>query len=342
MPDVLQQVKNLLERPGGIGALPGEVEELSYNIIGESALVAEAAFAEVDTGILVALAGLLDAFGGWFVLLVVVLVLAVLKILEWSLVAILHKLPMGLGTTPAAVVVAIFSPIDTAEQWCLDRATDIVSGIMHAWVDAIKATVQLAFPNIGHITGTSVSPDTTALQNEILHIEHTLTTLQSEISQLQHNTGQTVNVTVDDVPLHQRVVQLETLAQVLIHDIQVIYNETQMQTATITHVESELASLQASLHDVRAVEVGWAEILNTLETVQGQLQTQVADTETRTAGNTQALTLLHPLTVLLGGGVAGLRTLRSLEDRPCQCPTFPGMPHGLGDALALYEIVTNG
>jgi hypothetical protein len=323
--DVLEEVR----------ALCGSLDEA---IAASAVIGGSSAAADVGSAVGAAIGGTTFLIA----LAIVALIVAVLIFIE----NILYYLPLpglfGVGSRVQSWVRSHFQWVQDLQAKIADEIAVQVQYIVHQWFNLIKTV--LIFEGVIPETNTRVviTKNSKQVDAEIAHLQAQINYLLLHMGAVQYITKD--NKTVVGVPQNvwDDIHQLQDDVRSMRQDIATLQDDVERIGHTSTSTSMQLQNLTTTIHEVRAISVGWAEIQQDLSDLTTRVTHIQSTTDERLDHQGITLTAMQPLTILQGAGLRGLKTLRQLEDTPCMCPQVPGIPNEAGTALAIYEFITNG
>lgn len=339
---VEEAVRNALSGDSVITDLGGAIEDAATTIYGSAGAVAGVAEggAAIEAGE-AAGAGILAFFGGWVVLLVIGIVLALLFILIQFRRAI-GSIGLGIGAKIEHLLPSpsiLNGPID----WAAHEAGHAVGGIMSGFTTAVHWAIQGK-------TGTPMNTLEAMIYSQVYPVHHEVNELWSWVSHINdwvgsiaHEThGTPPAPTPRSTPLQAQIDQLTHQQHVLSMAQDATNRKTDTNAAAIAALGVSLGALSARLTGVRAVNAGYQDVESNLRSMQNQLDELAKHYGTRIADNTSELTKLKPLEVLTQAGANGIGNLVKIENKLCWCEELPGLPNMLGTALAAIHGLKDG
>lgn len=178
--------------------------------------------------------------------------------------------------------------------------------------------------------------------SEITKINARLNYEQQEIDslnyQLAHPSGGTATAPQVWTEIHAAQRSLAALNRAMTN----VQDRVEAVEDVQAEIQTTLSRLASQLHGISAIAVTWQELSDEVDHLTNTV-TQLSNSTTQQLTHQERqITQLAPLGLLLEPGISGLKTLRSLEDKPCQCPEFAGVPNWLGTAIGIMEFVENG
>lgn len=293
----------------------------------------------------------LAAIAGFWLIITMLAALDILLLigcLHGLLRAILGTLPNwgGVRNKVVGFVDIAFRFDQVYARWVADNLTAAIISFIHG----LAFLIQL-FSGMLHWAGGKLTPvPVTAVPKAIINQIRSLTVRVSRIEQEIHSAthiSPTVpgTITAQLHSLHTQVADLYNKQYQLDRSLTHLYSDHRITASELHKLESVVSTLKDRLTGVRAVHVSAPDILKQLDTEVERLEKWRPQIEQQISHMSSSLVQLAPLTMLLTGGIGGLRMLRTLEDEPCQCgePAPPKMPATTGDDIwGLYEYFSEG
>lgn len=283
---------------------------------------------------------------GLLVLIAALDALLLVGVFHGTLRAVLSKAPLGIGGKLASLTDAVFAWDKGYAHWVAEHIVTTLIGAIIAVKFVIGATLGLV-----HVVGGTVHIlNPLAVPKAIINEVHALTT---RISRLEHEIYDAGKV-VANVPgslaaqlhsIHTQVSDLYHKGQWLLAHVDNLYNDHHALAHEVHSLEHLVGDLQHRLTGVRAIHVSAPDLIGQLEGAINGIDSRIGSLEGKIGITSQQVTQLMPLTMLLTGGLVGLRMLRTLEDEPCQCAPSEKVTISSGggdDLFGLYELVSNG
>lgn len=342
MPDLISAVEDYLHNPRGIGNV-GTIVETIERVVLEDAVAAsgivegEAVLPEVA-----AIGAGLLGFGGWPILLFLCAFIILCKILEALMLGFFARLPWGWGKGPTAYTQAVFGPIDRVEAWIGARLADIATNLITNFLLMVRNALQIVYPQTTHGKLIVQPANISHLQGEIDGIRGELATDALAIHNLQAHVYHANTPSVNITPLENRIARLEQNEATIVHDLNVLHSNQVALSHQLASLSGQVAGMEHNYNAVRAVQYGIQDWLLVLQTKMLVLDHDIGVLAPQVDAATRQILLMKPLEALLTRGSAGIRNLQRLEDNPCQCKGFGGLPLNLPDPLAVLEFIENG
>lgn len=339
----LEEVLSELEHPISLSELPDIFARIQTDILLRSALSAGAteAVGGLEASTVVAAIG--TAITLLPLMLLAALLIFIMSFWRRVLLDIVKPIPIA-GPHLVQFVSFIFPPPIGITDWAARKYEALLG---HLWNDITNAVGYFAtrFVMIHHINATT-SGGTTVVNHpaDLSHVEDQIHYLTNQYESLwnyihNHPAG----------PLPQGLVTLPEQIYKLQQDVQVLYhNQQSLHTDVVTalhmihQVNTSVETLGSELTSVRSVQVGWQDFVDQANKSFDELRTVENHLAQRIDNNTRSIGELAPLSLLLEPGIRGLRNLRKLEDKPCQCPQPKFMSPRQIEALAMLEYIENG
>lgn len=342
MPLLDQEIRQFAEQelnPAGVG----DAAERFLQTLGRVAVPAlplAAPEAVETTGAIVA--GLVEAMGGWIVLLCLLIALVIYRVMEGAMLNIAGNVPLAGGHLKSWLR-TWFNFVDGIENWIIGKVVQLTMMLVQSLLAFIGLGIDIHYSNRSVVQPKPrANPTNVATIADINHLQDEINALAYALGQV--HTGTTTQVINNPVPqtIVNQLHAVESSVVQLRKDMTQAYRKIDQLVATDTSLNKQVQQLVASLHDIRHVAVGWQDVVTSLAGLAQQVTTLSNTVEPAIAQNTRTIAMLMPLTMLLAPGLPGLRNLRKLEDNMCQCPKVGNVGNELGTMLAMYEFVTNG
>lgn len=293
------------------------------------------------------------ALGGWAVLLVLVMVVAILELVAFLahvLITPLSWIPLGIGPRISRWVYQHFtSQYDPVIAVMNAAAAALVVHMIHQWIQWIGWVArQAGFATVSQVTHIVTQAPSTGgstsgtLRAQVNALGNVVTHLQQEIDSIEYQLDHPANGTQTAPQVWAEIHALQRSVRALNNAMISLRPEVNTLQDRQTALEHRMATLTSQLHGISAVAVTWQNIASEVDTLGNTVTNLANQTAQDLAHQERQITQLAPLGLLLQPGVKGLQTLRSLEDKPCQCPQFGNVPNWMGTALAVMEFVENG
>lgn len=270
--------------------------------------------------------------------------------------AVLDRLPGPLRNASKAFLLAAL-PVQSIVEFVIRHVAPDIASALHHWntVSTVAKAVspQVIGPPLPTAAEFAHIQTIKEVDGALAQLQYEIDTLKYQLSHIHVPSSVTnTNTTVVDKPttvvnnINPQVwPEIHALQQSVSHlqsATVTAYSMIHEQGSTIAQIQSDFRTLEHEIGTVRTVTTGWADVVEQVKHLETTLQNRVNDLDHAQQHDNQQLRQLAPLGLLLQPGLKGLRTLRSLEDKPCQCPQFGNVPNELGTALALIEWIENG
>lgn len=260
-----------------------------------------------------------------------------------------NKLPRIFGGPASALIDRLIVPEEGLLNYITDSIGNAAKNHVKDHVRAVSYGVQASGLLNELLSGTIYQKPVNLGGSGQVNQDKALINLQSEINDLRaqlHKLGYSLGISQhhEAVPrqvwdeIHQAQHQLYVQGQAI--------NELQSRVERLTQyqasLETRLTGLQGQLGNMRAIQIGWTDIVTGINVMQHSIATLQANTDASLHAQGRQIAQLAPLGLLLQPGIQGLRTLRQLEDTPCMCAKPINYEGVLALAMATMEFVENG
>lgn len=341
----MQELQDLIKTVKSTASLDGhrlaKLEDFSGGVAHDAVKAGQAALGSVDSAATRTAEGALERVSaGSFLGEVGTFFLAAASVRD-SLYWVSSKLPSWIGMPLRGVTEWLFVNVTNIENVSTAVTSRLIPSIVPGWATFIDwllphtTTIQHVVENIKPGSA-NLSP----VEHQIGQLQAEFQTLHYEVDRLNARVFSYVPQAISNIPsLEGQVQTLEHTVTNLEGQVALVFPRLQALTNETGKLQAEINALASSLGRVESTVVTWPDLEQQLEKTVFTTQQIISDVEVTVQEHTAKLTQLAPLLLLLEAGWKGLKVLRSLEDKPCQCPKFNHLPNDLGTFLAVKSFI---
>lgn len=276
-------------------------------------------------------------------LILVGLLVFLLSFWHRILIDIIGPVPL-VGRPTVKLINQFWPPTTPLTDWAARKYESLVG---HLWNDLTNIVGYFATRYVlthHHAPIPSNTPSTEPFTGTSAFIQHEIDNLNSKVNTLWsyvHNQTPTA-LPAGIVSLPEQLYKLQQDIQIVYHNQSSLLHDIQVAFSEIHTIGQHVEQLTHQLGSLRAVQVGWVEFEQQANQSLEQLRSVESHLAERIDTNSRSIAELSPLTLLLEPGIPGLRNLRKLEDKPCQCPQPRILKPPEIEALAMIEFIENG
>ena len=251
----------------------------------------------------------------------------------------LSKVPLvGNGLKHLTDVTAF--AVDPMITWIAGEADHALSNVLNGVVSLVHWAIRQPSNAVQDVSAAIVAAGVAPVKAEVDHLWAWVNHISNAVVTLQHELAAfPVTTAIGRVTIADQLHTAQNDIGRLWGAVSGIHTTLDQEAARINGLESNLDTLVRHVTGVRALNVGFQDIVSEISQLENAVKGLASDTLPRIDLNAQNIARLIPLAILADAGVEGIRNLRRLEDDICQCPRFPPGFNELGLAAALLHHV---
>lgn len=363
--DVKSSLHRTMRAPGGFGAMITRVPAVLEEAVATAGVVTASGplLLASDT-----VAALVAYFGGWIaviIILVILLLVITLRMIEYALRRVTGAIPGWLGGDKVSSIIGdIFSPIDSLENYVVDRLVDALTALMTALMTMLRFAIIYIMGDTSLITPASEMIHVKTLEVEYADLYRKYNYLAGQVAALSDlidaqnylphpiptplppYTPGTTTTTIVNTPipatLLERITRLETHQTQLVHNQNALHADYNTLAHNETVFNSKLTAIEAALGGVRATQYGVQSTMTEFHNLINGVQHELGQLAPEVDAAVRQLLLMQPLEQLLYLGARGINNLKKLEQDMCQCPRYQRVPSDDSEALAVLGFMAHG